>query len=163
MSDLSQLVRRVYPKSEPAELKILRACNWWQRAVSDRTLSNARPVRLDGGVLSFHTTSAAWANTLQLESDNLLKRMRELSRDCQLTELRFRVGRMPDPAIPLRELPEPPPTVPLTELPEDVARELARIRDDKLRDSVGRAVAMGLGRQSPPKDRARQGSLNKKR
>jgi hypothetical protein len=57
---------------------------------------------------------------------------------------------MPEPAIPLRELPEPPPTVPLAELPEDVARELARIRDDRLRDSVGRAVAMGLGRQQPP-------------
>jgi hypothetical protein len=145
MADLSQLVRAVYPKREPPELQTLRACHWWQRAVSERVLANARPVRLDGGVLTLHTTSAAWANTLQLESENLLAKMRELSRECRLTELRFRVGRMPDPATPLRALPEPPKTVPLIELPEDVARELAHIRDDRLRDSVRRAVAMGLG------------------
>lgn len=156
MADLSQLVRRVYPKREPAELKTLRACHWWQRAVSERVLANARPVRLEGGVLTLHTTTGAWANTLQLESENLLRRMRELSRDCQLKELRFRVGRLPEPATPLRELPEPPRTVPLAELPEELARELARIRDDRLRDSVGKAAAMGLGRQEPaPRRRQR--------
>jgi hypothetical protein len=156
MADLSQLVRRVYPKREPEELKTLRACGWWQRAVSERVLANARPVRLDGTVLSLHTSTGAWANTLQLESDGLLRRMRELSRDCRITELRFRVGKLPELTAPLRALPEPQPTVPLAELPDDVARELARIRDDKLRDSVARAVAMGLGRQNPPPPRRRQ-------
>jgi hypothetical protein len=63
-----------------------------------------------------------------------------------VTKLVFRAGPLPDAALPLAALPltEAPRGLPLKELPEAIARGLARIHHDELREAVKRAASVGL-------------------
>lgn len=121
--------------------------SFWCRSVPERVVQNARPAHLTRGTLTVHTKSAAWANTLQLESETLLLAMRARYPHCGVTRLVFRVGRLPDLPLPVRPPPPKAPAIPVSELPEPVARELARIQDDRLRSAVHRAIAMGLSEE----------------
>lgn len=148
MEALSSLVPKIYPGREPDEAHAMRVFAAWSKLVSDRILQNARPVMFRAGVLHVNTASSTWANALSLESDSLLARMRGRVPGCRVRSLRFRVGPLP-PLGP--EVFAPPPRArlrPVTDLPEDVARELARIADDELRDVVARAAAVSLGDRS---------------
>ena len=144
MDRLSALVTKVYPGREPDALATARAFGWWSRAVSDRVLHNARPVRLNRGVMTIHTSTAAWANSLQLESDSLLKAIRSHSPNAPIHRLQFRVGRLPALRDGLDPRPVPPPVVPVEQLPEEVARELAHIGNNELREAVTKAASRGL-------------------
>lgn len=141
---ISALIARAYPSREPAELSAIRAFAWWNKVVSAKILKNARPVRMYRGVLTVHTATSAWANSLQYESEHLLAAIHKLAPEAKLKKMHFRVGPLPELIAPPRLKKQLAKAVPLTELPESVARELAKIRDDRVRDAVARAAAVGL-------------------
>ena len=61
---LGDLMQVAYPAREPEEAALLRAFTWWQRAVPERVVARARPVKLYGGTLLVHTATSAWAAEL---------------------------------------------------------------------------------------------------
>jgi len=147
LEEISDLVVRAYPTRAPEELMILRAFAWWRSTVSPRILKNARPVRLRRGVLTIHTSTSAWADLLQYESESYLAEISKRAPEGKIKAIRFRVGPMPQMPTPRKEKKETPPARPLTELPEVVARALVRISNDRVRDAVARAAAAGLAKK----------------
>ena len=141
---ISGLIARAYPRSEPPELSAMRAFAWWCKAVPPRVVKNALPVQLRRGVLTVNTTTSAWAGTLQYESDRFLEAISRHAPEAAVKTIRFQVGALPDMPLPPRKRKALPPPKPLVELPESVARELARIANDDLRDVVARAASTGL-------------------
>jgi len=149
MQGIAALVPRLLPRQSPVELAVMGIFAQWCRSVPERVYTHAQPVRMGGGVVTLHTTTAAWANLLQLESDNLLASLRARFPRCGVRRLVFRQGALPNLPLPRREA-LPPRVVPLTQVPEVVAAQLVRIRNDALRDAVARAVAVGLGHREKP-------------
>jgi hypothetical protein len=148
---LSELVTTIYPSKEPDEVKAIRAFGFWDRAVPERVAANARPVALIRGTLIVHAATTVWAQELDLLAPELLASLRKLAPKSGVRHLKVKVGRLPPPSP--RPRPEPPPVraVPVTALPEELARELGRVGDDDVRDAIGKAASMSLGR-----DRARK-------
>ena len=144
MENLSSLLAKVYPGRGKEELAAVRVFGAFMRALSPRVLKNARPVRFARGILTVHTINSAWASSLQLESEAILKRIAGFAPGQRVSKLVFRSGPLPDAALPVREEPEPKRGVALDKLPEDVARALAHIHDDTLREAVKRAALLGL-------------------
>lgn len=144
LETIGKLIDQVYPSHEPEEARALRVFAAFTRAVPERILKNALPVAYRHGVLTVHTATAAWANALSLESAQLLAKLRFRLRDIPVQRIAFRVGKLP--AMPEAVQPEPPPPklLPLELLPEELARELAHIADDGLRERVARAMAVSL-------------------
>jgi hypothetical protein len=157
LTGLSDLIPKVYPSSEPEEAKMLRVFAAYRRSVSARVLENARPVRFFEGVLMVNTSTSTWANALSLESTQILADTRRRSRGVKVAKIVFRSGPMPElpPAAPIA-----PKLVPigLDQLPDQVARELAGISDDALRDAVTRAAVTSLSLKYEPakKDRKKR-------
>ncbi len=152
MEAISTLVGRAYPGREPADLVAMRALGWWCRVVPTRIAKNARPVGLKRGVLIVHTSTSAWANSLQYETEAFLAAIHKHAPEAKIKKILFRVGPLPDLPLVPRPKKAPPPPTPLAELPESVARELSRIASDEVRAAVARAVAVGLGRRRHPPD-----------
>ncbi len=144
LEEISDLVVRAYPTRVPEELVTLRAFAWWRSIVSPRILKNARPVRLRRGVLTIHTSTSAWADLLQYESETYLAEISKHAPEGKIRAIRFRVGPLPQMPAPPKERNDTTPARPLTDLPEVVARALVRISDDRVRDAVARAAAAGL-------------------
>jgi hypothetical protein len=145
MENLSALVARVYPGRSRDELDAVRAFGAFLRALPPRILRNARPVKLMRGALIVHTSNSAWANTLQLECESLLAKIKRVVPDSRIRKLVFRAGPMPDAALPMPHTPlVKNGGIPLKELPDEVGRELARIHNDDLREAVARAASVGL-------------------
>lgn len=140
---LSELIPKVYPASEPEDAQALRVFAAFTRSVSENVLKNARPVRFREGVLMVNTSTSTWANALTFEVTDLLGKIRARSPNIQITRIAFRSGPLPElPVV----APLPPKVKPLglDALPSQVARELAGIADDVLRDAVTRAAATSL-------------------
>lgn len=144
MQTLRGLMRKVYPAQAPDEAHAIRLLGCWGRIVSERILAAARPVFYRAGVLTVHTTSASWANALTLEAPTLIAKLRLRAPDVPLQRLVFRMGRLPDLPEQIKPQPPPPTLLPVDALPEDVARELARIAHDGLRERLSRAIAVSL-------------------
>jgi len=143
---VGSLVERVHAKVGGTDTAYLRVFTAWEKVVSDRVYDNARPARLQQGKLVVHTATSAWASALQLDTENILEGLRARVPRVPVTSLVFRVGALP-PAPPRAPKRRPPPVLrPVTDLPEDVARALARIGNDDLRDAVARAAAAGLAK-----------------
>ena len=145
MENLSALVARVYPGRGRDELDAVRAFGAFMRALSPRILRNARPVKLMRGTLLIHTSNSAWANSLQLECESLLAKLKRVAPDARIRKLVFRAGPLPEAALPLPHTPLIENRgIPLKELPHELARELARIHNDDLREAVAKAASVGL-------------------
>jgi hypothetical protein len=144
LTALSSLISKVYPSQEPEEARAYRVFAAFCKAVSERILNNARPVQFTRGVLTVHTATAAWANALSLESAQLLFKLRARVKDIKIERLVFRVGRLPDVPVAVKPDPPPPRLLPLEQLPEELARALARIGSDALRERLAKAMAVSL-------------------
>src|SRR5262245_31595934 len=107
MENLSALVSRVYPSRSREDLEAVQAFGAFARALSQRILRNARPVKLARGTLIVHTSNSAWANSLQLESLSLLAKLKRVAPDVRVRKLVFRAGPLPDAALPLPHTPLP--------------------------------------------------------
>jgi hypothetical protein len=144
MQTLGGLMRKVYPSQAPDEAHAIRLLGCWSRVVPERILRNARPVFYRAAVLTIHTTSASWANALSLEAPALIAKLRARAPDVPLQRMIFRMGRLPDLPEQIKPQPPPPALLPIDALPEDVARELARVSHDGLRERLSRAIAVSL-------------------
>jgi hypothetical protein len=143
---LGELVSRVYPASEPTELQAIRAFGFWERAMPARVVENARPVRLRRGTLVVHVRTSAWAQELSFLQHQILDSIQKHAPDAGVRDIRIRVGPVPDTGR-ARASKGPAPQAPIrkpTNLPEDVARALATVQDDDLRDAIARAAASSL-------------------
>jgi hypothetical protein len=103
-------------------------------------------VRLSHGVLYVHTASPAWALELDHLKVQLLLSVQKHAPEARIKELRFKMGPLPEApkgSRPDRERPEP---VAVAVLPESLARALASIDDDALREAISGAAAVSLGR-----------------
>lgn len=141
---ISHLVAKVYPSHEPEDVRAIRAFAFWERAVPERVMENARPVRLERGVLYVHAATTVWANEIDLLKEDFIARLQKVAPESRIRSIRVKVGRMPPRPPVLRRDPKPIPPQPLTNLPDDVARELAGINDDDLRKAIGSAAAYSL-------------------
>jgi hypothetical protein len=141
---LSSLVHTVYPSREPEEAQAIRVFAWWRRAVPPRVFARARPVKLTQGVLIVHTATSAWAAELDHVREQLLASVQKHAPNARVRSLRFRVGPLPD--APPTTRPDPPrrAPIPVRVLPEELARVLARIDDDALREAIGSAASVAL-------------------
>jgi len=153
MDGLGNLIAKVYPGTSAEDRAMLLTQAHWGRAVPASVARNAMPVRLQHGVLTVHTATAAWANTLQFEAESLLEKLNARRPTAHVKRLDFRVGRLPPMPLPPNPDAAPVEVTPAAELPEDVAKELALIRNDNVRESVAQAIAIGLGSARPkPRD-----------
>lgn len=109
------------------------------------------------GTLIVHTKTTAWAQELSFHEADLLKAIR--ARVPAVRRLRIRVGQMPPPPKPPK--PRPPKITPIevAKLPPDVARALAHVADDGLRDVLTRAACTSLAPvpKAPPRKPRRTG------
>jgi hypothetical protein len=151
LDGIANLVGKVYPDKQPEEVRAMRLFGVFAKAVSQRVQNNAGPVSFRNGVLTVHTTTSSWANALSLESAQIIARLRARLPDVRVQRIVFRVGRMPE--LPEQIKIEPPlaRVIPLTSLPESVARELARVGNDGLREAIARAAAVWLSDTRAPK------------
>ena len=114
----------------------------WPAAVGLFIARNAWPARIArDGTVHVHTADSVWAFELG-------HRSREIAERLGVEKLRFAPGPLPEPDR------EPPAPV-LEVAPEDVARARAiasSIADENLRESVQKAVRLGLARErrDPP-------------
>ncbi len=143
---LAELMSRAYPAREPDEAALIRAYSWWQKAVPERVVARARPVRLVHGTLVVHTATSAWALELDHLRETLLASVQKHAPFARVREIRFRVGPLPDVPQRTREEPRRPSPVAVANLPDELARALATIDDDELRDAIGHAASIALGR-----------------
>jgi hypothetical protein len=158
---LSELIPKVYPSSEPEEMRALRVFTAYCKSVSERVLENARPVRFQEGVLMINTSTSTWANALSLESTQILADTRRRAKGVKVTRLVFRSGPLPE--LPkLAPLPAKLVPIGLDQLPDMVARELAGIADDALREAVTRAAVTALSLKLERKDQSSKGPHRKK-
>jgi hypothetical protein len=139
-------VRNVYPGKEPESAAMIRACSWWRKAVPSRVFARARPVRLLRGTLYIHTATSAWAAELDLLKLELLASLRRQAPESGVRALYFRTGPLPD-LPPLSRTPEQTAVQETSAaLPEALARALAAIDDDALREAISRAAGVSLAR-----------------
>ena len=147
LRSIADILDGAYP-GRPEDRVLIRTFSWWDRAVSPRIVAVARPIKLSHGTLIIHTRSASWAQELSFHEEDLLRSVQESVPGVK--RLRIKVGPMPRAA----QLPDPPkPKVkllPLAELPGDIARALARVGDDRVRDAVTRAARTSLGTFEEP-------------
>jgi hypothetical protein len=149
MESLGTLVPKVYPAQQPEEARAMRLFGAWSKVVPERILLNARPVSFQHGILTVHTTTASWANALSFETVRIIAKLRQRLNDVPVERIAFRMGRLPDMPDLIKERSAPPRLCPVSELPEAVARELARITHDGLRESVTRAIITSLATVEP--------------
>lgn len=126
----------------------IRVFHWWRRAVPERVYTRARPVRLHQGVLHVNTATSAWASELEHWKEKLVASVRRHAPEAKVRAIRFRVGPLPE--LPSGTRPErtPAPPVVVAPLPEQLARALAAIDDDGLREAIGAAASVAIGREN---------------
>jgi hypothetical protein len=145
---LADLIRTSYPAREPDDVAAIRVFHWWRRAVPERVFRRARPVRLHAGTLYVNTATSAWASELEAWKEQLVASARKHAPEARVRAIRFRVGPLPELAQGSRPERTPAPPVIVAALPEQLARVLAAIDDDELREAIGGAASIAIGREA---------------
>src|SRR5271155_720447 len=122
----------------------------WAAAAGARIAERTRSLAEQNGGLGVRPAASVRASELQLLSDALVARLRAAG--VGVRALRFRVGTIepPDRSIELRTARVPRPIA----LHPQVARVLARVKDEELREAIAEAARQTLGGQAfkPPPD-----------
>jgi hypothetical protein len=151
LEPLGKLMHNVYPA--PQQLHQARIFAWWNRAVPQRIVKQARPVHLSHGTLIVHVSSSVWAHELHYLSQELLTRLQAFAPEAGVKQLRFKVGKLPElRRAPRRPKPPKPEPIRLAALPEELGRALSRVHDDSLRDVITRAATSSLSRRHRNED-----------
>jgi hypothetical protein len=135
-SEIRAELRRFGPQAGMAEL-----VERWPVAVGAAIARNAWPARISrDGTVQVHTADSVWAFELGQRGAEMAERLRAAG--CDVPRLRFAPG-------PLPEADEEPVATPVETLPQDEERARAiasTITDEKLRESVQKAVSLSLAR-----------------
>lgn len=146
-SRLGLLLERAYPKAE--HWPIIRVFGLWMRALPKRVVLNARPVRIERGVLWVNVTNPVWAQELSYLEKDLLAKLQQVPGAASVKSIRFRVGPLPD-VKPLED-PTGPTAVPRARakkrVPDPVLdAALTTVTDDSVREAIERAIESSLGK-----------------
>lgn len=117
----------------------------WSQALGPRIADRARPLFLEGGVLTVKVVTNTWATELAMLKPWLIERLRNAG--FEVKDLRFRVGGLDLPPRPperrvTRVVPPPAP------LPREIKERLADIDDPELREVVALAASANLAWQT---------------
>src|SRR5579859_5929788 len=116
----------------------------WHDAVGDRIARRTRPMRLEHKVLTVRAATAVWAQELTFVAPTIIERLGMLG--FEVESLRFKVGPIEAFDRPLR--PAPVKAVPARRpLPGELDREIGRVADPMLRETIARAAAANLAWQ----------------
>jgi hypothetical protein len=116
----------------------------WAATVGARIAERTRPLVLEDGVLVVRAATSVWASELSLLSDALVARLRTAG--IAVRALRFRVGTIepPDRSLEVRTSKVPAPV----DLDPRLARTIARVGDDELREAITHAARANLAWQA---------------
>jgi hypothetical protein len=141
-SEIRAELRRFGPQAGMAEL-----VERWPAVVGPAIARNAWPARISrDGTVQVHTADSVWAFELGQRAAEMAERLRAAG--CDVPRLRFAPG-----PLPTAEEEPPPAPIEASAQDEERARALASmISDEKLRESVQKAVSLGLakGRDTRP-------------
>jgi hypothetical protein len=150
VATLGDLVTKIYPTNEPEDVCLVRAIAWWERSVPARIARSARPARLRRGLLVIHAVTGAWAQELTFLLPRFMPALERAVPGIDAKNVRVQVGPLP-PRPTRRPEPVAHPPLALSEIPHDVARMLAAIADDRVRDAVASAAAQSLAPRRTPR------------
>jgi hypothetical protein len=135
-SEIRAELRRFGPQAGMAEL-----VERWPGVVGPAIARNAWPARISrDGTVQVHTADSVWAFELGQRAAEMAERLRAAG--CDVPRLRFAPGPLPTPG-------DEAPQVAIEASPQDEERARAiasRISDEKLRESVQKAISLGLAR-----------------
>ncbi len=137
---LQGLVRQVYPDRRDRALRLIAAIRAWDTRILERIRKVARPVRVEGATLVVHTTHSTWCQELEAMKSDLLEALLQ-ERGHGIRALKFLVGPMPEIRVE-EEVTRKHRAV--TELPPELARMLASVEQDELRETVAQAALASL-------------------
>ena len=135
-SEIRAELRRFGPQAGMAEL-----VERWPGVVGAAIARNAWPARISrDGTVQVHTADSVWAFELGQRTDEMAERLRAAG--CDVPRLRFAPGPLPTPDEEAART-----RIEASPQDEERARAIAsRISDEKLRESVQKAVSLGLAR-----------------
>ena len=123
----------------------------WPAAVGDEVARNAWPARIArDGTLHVHAASSVWAFELGQLAPQILERLRDELGPHAPSALRFAQGHLPEPALEAGAAGTRTPVEPTPEAAAEAAAITAPIGDEELRETVRKAVALGLSAGSSP-------------
>lgn len=128
---------------------MIRAFQAWARGLPNRVVKNARPVRLDRGVLLVHVTNPMWAQELTYLAPQILERIAREPGTASVRSMTFRVAPLPAP-IPLDGQMVDPFLAKLPPVPKDpvVEAALTTVADPGLRAAMETAAAASRARRA---------------
>lgn len=144
---MEAVLERVYPA--PSEWPTIRAFAAWSRGLPPRVVKNARPIRLDRGVLTVNVTSPVWAQELSFLEKQILTKLAATKGAARVTAIRFRVGPLPE-TMPAPDVTGPTGDIELIAPPRDPVFEaaLSTIDSEALRDAIAKAAKTSLSRRA---------------
>ena len=114
----------------------------WRRVVGERIAARTEPGPKRGRELTVFVASASWAQELSLLVNEIVARLK--TANVYVDTVRFRVREI---APPLRDPAAPKPASRKAALPAPLLAHLEGIADLELRDAIGEAAALWLGRE----------------
>jgi predicted nucleic acid-binding Zn ribbon protein len=74
--------------------EMIRICELWEDIVGTAIAKNAQPVACQKRLLTVNVTSSVWVQQLQFLKADLLSRMREVSGEALVDDIKFRIGNL---------------------------------------------------------------------
>jgi hypothetical protein len=119
----------------------------WPGVVGEEVARNAWPARVArDGTLHVHTSSSVWAFELGQLAPRILEQLTAELREHAPASLRFAPGHLPEPALASSEATQCKPSSPPPEAVAEATSLTRSIDDEELRETVAKAVALGLAR-----------------
>jgi predicted nucleic acid-binding Zn ribbon protein len=75
--------------------ELIRICEVWESIVGAAIAQNAQPVACQKRLLLVNVTSSVWIQQLQFLKGDILTRLREVSGEGMVEDIKFRIGSIP--------------------------------------------------------------------
>lgn len=160
MLKLSEALQNWQPSEKASRDPVTLLAAGWDDIVGSDVAKNSRPAKLAGDALFITVRSSAWNHQLSLLAETILTAVRARLPDAGIERLRFRVGRIADPASPA-VAPRRPGRQPrrVAPRPESATLEeaVARLREDvtaarRAKQAAGWKECVGCGALVAPEE-----------